>query len=95
MDSKSEPSMAIAKPRTGCAGEEDPGGGNGGEIFARTRILFKGWIDMTMASTDFARVDAGESRVVGEVFRGGNLRDVSGLERPLGLGGGPMLKLFF
>ena len=70
--------MAITNPRTRCAGEEGPGGARGGEIFARTRILFSGLIDMTIASTDFARVEAAESSVVGEVFNGGSLRDEFG-----------------
>lgn len=83
--------MAIAKPRTGKAGELGPGGGSGGEIFARTRILFNGWIDIIIASTELARVMAAESRVVGDVLNGGSLRDASGWGRPFGLGGGPMV----
>ena len=74
--------MAMAKPRTGKAGEPGPGEGSGGEIFARTRILFNGWIDIIIASTELARAKAGESRVVGDVFNGGSLRDASGWARP-------------
>lgn len=87
--------MAMAKPRTGKAGELGPGGASGGEIFARTRILFNGWIDIIIASTELARAAAGASSVVGDVLNGGSLRDASGCGRPFGLGGGPIVTLLF
>ena len=49
-----EPAIAMTTPRVWRAGEVGPGGGNEGEIFARTRILLRIGMDMTMASRDFA-----------------------------------------
>lgn len=68
----------MTKPRMRSAGDEGPGDASGGEIFAKTRILFNGLIDMTIASTEFARNEAKASRLVGEVFNGGSLSDEFG-----------------
>lgn len=66
-EARSKPSIAMTKPRVRCAGEVGPGGASGGEILARTRILLRMGMDMTIASRDLACAEAGESRVVGEV----------------------------
>lgn len=86
----SKPSTAITKPRKACGGEVGPGCGKGGEIFAKMRILFSVGIDITIASTDFACVNEGESSFAG-VWRGGNLSDESGWTW-LGRGGGAIVK---
>lgn len=47
-------------------GEEGEGGGKGGEIWVIRRILFRAGIDITIASSDLACAEAGESSVVGD-----------------------------
>lgn len=59
-------------------GEVGPGGGNGGDILPRTRILLRIGMDMTMASRDFACEEAAESRAAEDVCRGGRVREESG-----------------
>lgn len=59
--------MAITKPRVrNSCGEEGEGGGKGGEIWVMRRILFKAGMDITIASSDLAWLEAGESSEVGD-----------------------------
>lgn len=68
----SGPSIAITKPRVrNRGGEEGEGGGKGGEIWVMRRILFRAGIDITIASSDLAWAEAGESSVVGDMDWGG------------------------
>lgn len=46
------PSTATTGPRTSCVGLVGPGAARGGAILARTRILLRKGIVMTIASTD-------------------------------------------
>lgn len=63
----SGPSIAMTKPRVrNKGGEEGEGGGKGGEIWVMRRILFRAGMDITIASSDLAWAEAGESSVVGE-----------------------------
>lgn len=63
----SGPSIAMTKPRVRKrGGEEGEGGGKGGEIWVMRRILFRAGMDITIASSDLAWAEAGESSVVGE-----------------------------
>ena len=72
--SSSPPSIAITGPRIACGGEPGPDGARGGQIFARTLTLLMEEIDMTIASTDFAWVEASEAV---PVLRGGSMRELS------------------
>lgn len=68
----SGPSIAITKPRArNRGGEEGEGGGKGGEIWVMRRILFKAGMDITIASSDLAWAEAGESSVVVDTNCGG------------------------
>lgn len=66
--------------------------GRGGQILARTLILFKGEIDMTMASTDLAWV---EVSTMLPVRNGGKVTGLSReiLTRCWGRGGGEIMSL--
>lgn len=62
----SGPSIAMTKPRVRNRGGEEGEEGKGGEIWVMRRILFRAGMDITIASSDLAWAEAGESSVVGE-----------------------------